>query len=210
MAHGIQLAVGEEESMIVEPVSKIRVKYQAPDLEFHPHSNLLAQLIDSQSDLVEEPEPGPDLVINNPQWPIHTILLIVRGDIEDRLAIDWAFRLASTCRARLYTLTMTLDAPNFYNRWPNLQQDIHLLLLTDAYPGRQLRNILDRMNLLDIEGDIQIRSEPPDEQIRLEMDAHNPDLLVISKEPHNRLWRLLFGEIVRPLLRQVDRPVLVV
>jgi hypothetical protein len=150
-----------------------------------------------------------NIIVRSPRWPIRSILLVVRGNQDDRAAIEFAFCLARKCHASLVTLALVPDVPAFYRNFTNIQLGLPTLFELNTEPGCQLREILRRMACDDIKGDIQACQTTPDLQLKQVVGATNPDLIVISKEPYNRLWRFLFGEIIRPLLRWIDRPVLV-
>jgi hypothetical protein len=161
------------------------------------------------SDLIASDLEKPELVVRNPRWPLEALLLIVRGKTSDRLAINFAFSLAIKLNTRLTTLCIIPDSPGFYRRCSQIQLDLPTLLKLDTEPGWQLGIILKRIFLHDLRGDIQICQGPPENQIRNMIALLDPDLVVISKEPYNRLYRFWFGEIIKPLLRWVDRPVLI-
>lgn len=150
-----------------------------------------------------------NIIVRSPRWPIQCVLLVVRGSQDDRSAIEFAFCLARKCQAKLVTLAVVPDVPAFYRNFTNIQLGLPTLFELNTEPGCQLREILSRMASDDIHGDIQACQAAPDLQLKQVVDATNPDLIVISKEPYNRLWRFLFGEIIRPMLRWIDRPVLV-
>ena len=170
----------------------------------------LKQLLRGEQTHIEVQEcTDPHIVVRSPRWPIKSILLVVRGSQDDRSAIEFAFCLARKCQARLVTLAVVPDVPAFYRNYTNIQLGLPTLFELNTEPGQQLREILRRMACHDIKGDIQACEIPPDQQIKRVVNITNPDLIVISKEPYNRLWRFLFGEIIRPLLRWIDRPVLV-
>jgi nucleotide-binding universal stress UspA family protein len=151
----------------------------------------------------------PLFFIQFPRWPIKSILLVVRGSQADRSAIEFAFCLASRCPASLVTLAAVPDIPAFYRSYAKVQVGLPILFELNNQPGHQLREILQRMCLHSINGDIQACECEPNQQIRQLVKLSDPDLIVISQEPYSRLWRLLFGEIVQPLLRWIDRPVLI-
>jgi hypothetical protein len=150
-----------------------------------------------------------NIIVRSPRWPIRSILLVVRGSQGDRSAIEFAFCLARKCHASLVTLALVPDVPAFYRNFTNIQIGLPTLFELNTEPGCQLRKILRRMASENIEGDIHACQTTPDQQLKQIVGATNPDLIVISKEPYNRLWRFLFGEIIRPMLRWIDRPVLI-
>jgi nucleotide-binding universal stress UspA family protein len=151
----------------------------------------------------------PLFFIQFPRWPIQSILLVVRGSQADRSAIEFAFCLASRCDASLITLAAVPDIPAFYRSYAKVQLGLPTLFQLNTEPGHQLREILHRMSLHGLNGDIQACESEPYQHIKKIVKFSDPDLIVISQEPYSRLWRLLFGEIVQPLLRWIDRPVLI-
>ena len=170
----------------------------------------LKQLLGMEQTSNELQECGDhNIIVRAPRWPIRSILLVVRGSQDDRSAIEFAFCLARKCHASLVTLALVPDVPAFYRNFTNIQVGLPTLFELNTEPGCQLRKILRRMASENIEGDIHACQTTPDQQLKQIVGATNPDLIVISKEPYNRLWRFLFGEIIRPMLRWIDRPVLV-
>jgi hypothetical protein len=49
----------------------------------------------------------------------------------------------------------------------------------------------------------------PDQQIQMEVTEVDHDLIVIGAEPDGRLRHWYLGEVVAPLLRWADRPLLI-
>jgi hypothetical protein len=162
-----------------------------------------------QSAIGIQPNREPLFFVRFPRWPIKSILLIVRGSKADRSAIEFAFCLARKCEANLVTLAAVPDIPAFYRSYAKVQLGLPTLFELNTEPGHQLREILQRMCLHSINGDIQACESEPNQQIKGMVKFSDPDLIVISQETYSRLWRLLFGEIVQPLLRWIDRPVLI-
>jgi nucleotide-binding universal stress UspA family protein len=162
-----------------------------------------------QSAIGIQPNREPIFFVRFPRWPIQSILLIVRGGKADRSAIEFAFCLACKCGASLITLAAVPDIPAFYRSYAKVQLGLSTLFELNTEPGHQLREILHRMSLHGLNGDIQACESEPNQQIHQIVQFSDPDLIVISHETYSRLWRLLFGEIVQPLLRWIDRPVLI-
>lgn len=65
---------------------------------------------------------------------------------------------------------------------------------------------LDRLN---VEGSVSRRQGEPFAQVRNEVRSGAYDLIVIAAEPHGGWGRWFLGEVVAPLLRWADRPVLI-
>lgn len=174
------------------------------------YAGRLKQLLVENRRIIAHLESGKTkFVIRRPRWPIKSILLVVRGSTGDQPAIDIAIQLANKCQASLATLATVPDVPAFYRNCPNIQIGLPMLFELNTQPGRQLRGILEQMVHYGIIGEIQACEATPDQQITQIVVTMDPDLIVISKEPYGRIWRLFFGEIIQPLLRWIDRPVLI-
>jgi nucleotide-binding universal stress UspA family protein len=61
----------------------------------------------------------------------------------------------------------------------------------------------------EIRATLLLRDSEPRRRIAWAVAATNCDLIVISEEPYHWLQRRFLGELIRPLLRRADRPVLV-
>jgi nucleotide-binding universal stress UspA family protein len=191
-------------------VSPNKIRGLAVDARASEYVHQIKDLLKAdQSAIGIQPNREPLFFIQSPRWPIKSILLVVRGSQADRSAIEFAFCLASRCPASLVTLAAVPDIPAFYRSYAKVQLGLSTLFELNTEPGHQLREILQRMRLHDINGDIQACESEPNQQIRQVVKLSDPDLIVISQEPYSRLWRMLFGEIVQPLLRWIDRPVLI-
>jgi nucleotide-binding universal stress UspA family protein len=191
-------------------VSPNKIRGLAVDEQASEYVHQLKQLLKiDRSAIGIQSNREPIFFVRFPRWPIQSILLIVRGGKADRSAIEFAFCLARKCHASLITLSAVPDIPAFYRSYAKVQLGLPMLFELNTEPGHQLREILQRMRLHDINGDIQACESEPNQQIRQVVKLSDPDLIVISQEPYSRLWRLLFGEIVQPLLRWIDRPVLI-
>jgi nucleotide-binding universal stress UspA family protein len=191
-------------------VSPNKIRGLAVDEQASEYVHQIKDLLKAdRSAIAIQPNREPLFFIQFPRWPIKSILLVVRGSQADRSAIEFAVCLASKCPASLVTLAAVPDIPAFYRSYAKVQLGLPTLFELNTEPGHQLREILQRMRLHDINGDIQACECEPNQQIRQLVKLSDPDLIVISQEPYSRLWRLLFGEIVKPLLHWIDRPVLI-
>jgi nucleotide-binding universal stress UspA family protein len=148
------------------------------------------------------------LAARRPRWPVREILTILRGEPNDEAAVNWALRLAAVCEAHLTLLPIVPSQPGFYNQGRGVQAPLRVLLTADSPVGHNLRRQLLRLNQSELPGRMESYEGPPEEQIEKALQAHNPDLIVVAAEPHGRFMRFWLGEIVRPLLRRTDRPVL--
>jgi hypothetical protein len=188
-----------------------KCRYIQMDNESSDYVNRVKELLREDRQMtVSQPCLDQLFFIRSPRWPIKVILLVVRGGKGDRTAIEFGFCLARKCHARLFTLVAVPDIPAFYRSCQKIQLGVPILFQLNTEPGRQLREIFERMVLHEITGNIQACEKEPNQQIKLIVKSIDPDLIVISQEPYHRVWRMVFGEIIRPLLRWIDRPVLVV
>lgn len=149
-------------------------------------------------------------LVRQPHWPIHTILLIVRGEIGEEDAEEWALHLAQASGASVAVQIISPAAPALYNVGTQIQAPLNMLLTIDAPVGVQLRRILFTLKNAGVEASLQQHSGKPNEQIAQEIAASAPDLIVIAAEKKSKLWRWWMGELVEPLLQWIDRPVLIV
>lgn len=151
----------------------------------------------------------PFWFVRQPRWPIRRILLIIRGQKRDLQAERWALRLATSMKAALIVQVISPALPGLYSAGSRVQVELGLLLASDAPVGRQLRRILTQCQKAGIEGFLEQRIGHPNDQIKREVAHSDPDLIILSADEGGRLWRWWMGEVVAPLLRWVDRPVLI-
>jgi nucleotide-binding universal stress UspA family protein len=145
-----------------------------------------------------------------PRWPIESILLIVRGEEGEEAAEEWTIRLAQAFDADVTVQIISPAAPGMYREGSRIQTRLDILLATDAPVGVQLRRILRRLQSANIEGRLQQHWGTPNEQIEREIAAADHDLVVIGAEKQSKFWRWWLGELVEPLVRWLDRPILIV
>lgn len=149
-------------------------------------------------------------LIRQPRWPISSILLIIRAQEGEEAAEEWALRLALACGAAVTVLVISPADPIMYREGGPVQAPLEILLTADSPISVQIRRILRRLRDAGIEGYLQQRTGTPDEQIERELAAGDHDLVIIAAEKKSKLWRWWLGELVEPLLRWLDRPILIV
>jgi nucleotide-binding universal stress UspA family protein len=152
----------------------------------------------------------PFLFVPKPRWPVEEILYILRGSKHDLKAIRWMAQLAVRCQANVTILAICPDIPALYNVNPDVQLDLRTLLQLDNDCGRMLRAALDRLEQSQVSGELSLQKGTPDEQIRSQVEQRDYDLVLITRESQQKITRLWLGEIVRPMLRWIERPVIVV
>lgn len=97
--------------------------------------------------------------------------------------------------------------PRLYQRGAMMQLPTDVLADHDS--ATQLAGYVRWIDGLSVEGSVSRRQGDPVAQIRNEVRAHVYDLIVIAAEPSSSWERWLMGEVVSPLLRWAERPVLV-
>ncbi|HEX6386834.1 MAG TPA: universal stress protein [Anaerolineae bacterium] len=148
------------------------------------------------------------LVTRDPRWPVRRILLILRADESDEAAIQWLGELARPSRAELFVLPIVPPLPAMY-RYGSIPLQAEVLLAPNTYSGAQLRRLLFLSTQWGVSGTLLLHSSEPQQRIRWAITASECDLIILSDEPYHWLQRWFFGELVRPLLRWVDRPTLI-
>jgi nucleotide-binding universal stress UspA family protein len=148
------------------------------------------------------------LVARQPRWPLKKILLITRGRRLDYTAVTWVAHLAPLVKPDITALVVqpylaTADSQALYG------QGIDAWLTSNTPLGQQLRRIENAQEMVAGHIDLQFRGGSPGYQIRHAVVETQPDLVVIACEPADWCERRILGELVGPLLRQADRPVLV-
>ena len=148
------------------------------------------------------------LIVRQPCWPLRKILLVTRGQQLDDVAVDWIVRLAKPSKAAVTVLAVqpsisATDSQALSN------YGVVSWLNSDTPLGKQLNRIARQLVNWDIEGILHFRQGLPRWQIRSEVSSGNYDLIVIAVDSSNVWLRRIPGELVSPLLRWVNRPVLI-
>lgn len=153
--------------------------------------------------------PTSVLLARQPRWPIKSILLILRIESTDEAAVAWLNRLAQPGETKVTILPIVPSLPALYRVGNRVQTGLDILLSPNTVSGQQLRSLAQQCLQHQIATDLRLRQGEPDCQIRDEVYERNPDLVLIGAEPFGRFYHLLLGELVAPLLRWIDRPLLI-
>jgi nucleotide-binding universal stress UspA family protein len=160
---------------------------------------------------VVERSPASVLVVRQPRWPLRRILLILRADEKDEAAIQWLERLVGSVRVELFVLPIVPLLPTMHRLGSlgNLPLQAEVVLAPNTFSGAQLQRLAALCAAWDVEARLLLHDSEP--QYRMEWAAHtsNCDLVLLSHVPHHWLSRRFLGDLIRPLLRHTDRPVLV-
>jgi nucleotide-binding universal stress UspA family protein len=149
------------------------------------------------------------LLARRPRWPIRHILLILRIEETDEAAAAWLAHLVQPGETAVTVLPLVPSLPAMYNLGNRVQTGLDELLSPNTPSGNYLRYIAQQLNHWQIDGNLHLRQGDPNRQIRDEVAEGSYDLVLIGAEPRGRFYRRLLGELVTPLLRWVDRPLLI-
>ena len=147
------------------------------------------------------------LLARRPRWPIRHILLALRIEETDEAAAAWLAHLVQPGKTAVTILPLVPSFPAMY-RLRNRVQRLDLLLSPNAASGNYLRYVAQQLKHWQIDGNLHLHQGDPDRQIRDEVAEGTYDLVVIGAEPRGLFYRRLLGELVTPLLRWIDRPLL--
>jgi len=153
--------------------------------------------------------PTTILIAQQPRWPIKKILLVIRVEASEELAVDWAGRLAHLSEAHLTILPLVPFQPLIYASASHLQVGIESLLMPNTPSGEQLRILLNQLEQWQVDGTLRVRQGDPLWQICWEINEGKYDLVIIGAEQRSRWRRWLFGELVGPLLNRTTAPLLI-
>jgi len=149
------------------------------------------------------------LLTRRPRWPIKTILMITRTEETDEAALEWVGRLARPSGATVTILPVLCSFPSVYAPACSEETALGEILSPNTQPGRQLRDLCQQLTQWQITASLRLRQGEPEWQLRWESAKGDYDLIVIGAEPDGRWRRWLGGELVAPMLRWANRPLLI-
>ena len=149
------------------------------------------------------------LLARRPRWPIKRILLILRIEETDEAAAAWLAHLVQPGKTAVTILPLVPTIPIMYSLGNRVQTGLDVLLSPNTPSGNYLRYIAQQLKHWQIDGNLHLRQGDPDRQIRDEVAEGDYDLILIGAEPHGRFYRAQLGEMVKPLLCWIDRPLLI-
>ena len=113
--------------------------------------------------------------------PLRQILLVVRPEKAQDLALNWTMNLARRNGASLTVLVLLPLVPLLSSREARLQQGLAMLLAEDSLLEQQLRHISQRLADKGLEASLRLRQGSPEQQLRAELDAQKYDLVVVTE-----------------------------
>lgn len=149
------------------------------------------------------------LVAESPRWPIRKILLVLRVQSQEELAVEWAGQITHLSGAELTIQPIVTAQPLTFNSVSRLHAGIDSLLTPGTYFGEQLRSFLDQLKRWGVNGTLRVRQGDPLWQIRAETEEGNYDLIIVGVEQHGRFQQLVFNRLLESLMSFVDQPILI-
>ncbi len=137
------------------------------------------------------------------------ILVAFDGSSYSRKALEYGCRLASVFNSVVHIVSV-IDTARvqvlLYDMLINIEEDVHneLVKMLDKTLGEL------REKYPDIEIDYIIRKGHPVREIMDEINKWKPDLLVIGGKGRSDLREVELGSVAQALIKNVDKPVLVV
>lgn len=156
-----------------------------------------------------QPGEGPAVLIGcQTRWPLRKLLVIVRGDEVDDMALVWAARLARPSGAALTALMVALPAPAGHHK--SDEEGIAALLTATNATGRKMKRAAQRLAALRLDGTLHLRQGLPENVIREELATEDYDLAIagIAVRGWEAQWRL--RPFLDRLLQDAFCPLLVV
>lgn len=148
------------------------------------------------------------LVVPSSRLPIKRMLLLVKGQAREEIALEWILRLAQPSRARVTVLVILPPVPLMYSGLTSMQYKLSELLTTETPLGKGLRQVAQKLLEGEIDSTLRLRTGTFEMQIQSELWSTSYDLVVVpadSPQPIRSWW---FDGLVEPLLRTTDRPIL--
>ena len=149
------------------------------------------------------------LIIKQPQWPIRNLLLVVKDEVCDETAINWALRLAKPSHAAVTILPIIIPIPEMYKLSARENINVSSLLSSNSILGRKVLQTMRRFMEQDIEVDISLSNETPFWQVWYEIKNKSYEIILIAADPGNWLLRWAGGELAASVLEWADQSVLI-
>jgi len=157
---------------------------------------------------VQQLEPST-LIVKQPYWPINNILLVIKNEVCDEMAINWAVRLAKPSHAAVTLLPIIIPIPEMYEHSAREYVNVSSLLSSKSTLGRKMLQTMRRFMEQDIEVDISLSNETPFWQAWYEIKNKSYEIILIAADPGNWLLRWAVGELAASVLEWADQPVLI-
>ncbi len=143
----------------------------------------------------------------NPCWPLQKILLILPDNrTGGELAIHWVVKLAKNSETNVTVLPILPSIPLCYGSY--LNHNLTSLMEGNHPLGMKMRSITEQFSRENIQGRYKLRNGDPLTQIRDEIFAFDPDLIVIPSVQVRGPARWFSSDLVEQLLMSITTPIL--
>ncbi|MFN2215175.1 MAG: hypothetical protein ACK2UE_19050 [Anaerolineales bacterium] len=156
-----------------------------------------------------KPLPGSMLIVRRARWPIKKILLGLRHDVENDIAVNWTVDIACASQAEVTILALTQPMPITLDDYFRTRCMIETALCIDTGIGRKLRRVAQHVVNAGVDGKIHFRQEPPAWQIRFELLENEYDLVILESGNPDKHWHSIIDEVIDPLFSWTELPVLI-
>jgi len=155
-----------------------------------------------------EQTPTSLLIAQNPRWPLATILIVFpENGTVDNLAINWTIQLARASQTAVSVLPL-LSTSSSLKTVAN-HRSVQTLLKTKDPLGQKIRHIAQRFSEDGIKGSFKLREGGPQDQIRSEILASNPNLVIIAADQQSNFWQCVSADQFFTLFDSIKCPVLI-
>ena len=152
--------------------------------------------------------PSSVIIPQRPKLTLSDVLLVIPdGNTEVESAIHWAVQFARSNQSTVTVLPLLPPVPAWYGSF--IKHSLQALLEENDPLGKKMRSIAQRLSEGKIYGSFKLREGEPLDQLRDELLTSDPDLIIIPSAPHSCLRDWAFGDLISPLLRWCNRPVLI-
>lgn len=186
------------------------IRERQPDLlvfqSSHP-SSVMRRLLRETADQ-ETPQLSSFLAVPpRPIWPIKKILLVL-PDSKTRsdLAVGWTEKLAGPGKIEVTVLPVLPPVPLCYGSF--LHHNLESILVGNDQLGIKMRQIGNRFKGENIQGVYKIRDGDPVTQIRDEIYASQPDLIIMPSRFHPGCKTWLNADLPSMLFKTLTTPML--
>ncbi len=143
-----------------------------------------------------------------PILPIKKVLLVLPDSGTGyETASSWVVRISQPNKIKAIILPVLPQIPLYYGSF--LRHDVDALINGKDQLGMRIRSISDMFSTGNIQVSYKIREGDPLDQIRDEIQATNPDLIILPSPPRGGLKKWEAEDLVNVLLKCVTTPVLI-
>ncbi|OGO20919.1 MAG: hypothetical protein A2Z14_01725 [Chloroflexi bacterium RBG_16_48_8] len=149
------------------------------------------------------------LVARQPRWPIEKILLILRCENRDHIAVDWVVKMGLPSKA-VVTMSVPLPPiPRMYQGLSGMSVQIPKMLKGNSALEKHLQSLTARLASHGIEVKLNILEGDTKRIIQQEVMEGEYDLVSVAAKPESWLKRTLLSSVVNPVLEYARIPIFI-